>query len=151
MRTIAVQPEEQGVFNMSKIQVSPYINFQGQAREAMEFYQQVLGGTLDLQTMDAQGGVQPAGPGDRITHARLEADDARIVGGDGHPAFPVQTGENLALALGGTDHERLARIFHELAAGGTIKQPLRALSGGGAVGWLMDPFGINWMVQIDTA
>jgi PhnB protein len=40
---------------MSKIQLIPYVNFQGRAREAMEFYHNVLGGNLDLQTMNQQG------------------------------------------------------------------------------------------------
>src|SRR3954469_12999397 len=115
---------------MTTIQLSYYINFQGRAREAMEFYQQVLGGTLDLQTVNAQGGAAPAGPGDRITHARLDAAGARIIGTDGHPAYPAQAGENMALALGGTDQERITAIFHALAAGGKLKMPLTAQAGG---------------------
>ncbi len=74
---------------MSKIQSSPYINFQGRAREAMESYHKVLGGHLDLQTVNAQGVPRPAGPGDRISHARLEADGALIVASDGHPDYPA--------------------------------------------------------------
>jgi len=46
--------------------LSPYINFQGRAREGMEFYQQAFGGKLDLQTMDLKGAPKPAGPEDRI-------------------------------------------------------------------------------------
>jgi PhnB protein len=136
---------------MSAIQLSTYINFQGRAREAMEFYHQVLGGTLDLQTSNAQGGTQPAGPGDRITQARLEGEGVRIIAVDGHPNYPAQVGENVALALGGTDAARLTRIFHDLGVGGTIKMPLSAQPGRAAVGWLTDQFGINWMVQIDQA
>src|SRR5581483_631821 len=72
---------------MSQQHISPYINFRGRAREAMEFYQRVLGGDLHLHTLDEQGQPKPAGPGDRITHAVLEADGARIVGSDGHPQY----------------------------------------------------------------
>jgi PhnB protein len=127
---------------MSTIQLSPYINFQGQARAAMEFYHRVLGGSLDLQ---------PAGAGDRIGYARLETDGAVIIAVDGHPNYPAQVGENLALALSGTDADRLARIFHALGDGGKIKMPLAAQPGGAQVGWLTDPFGINWMIRIDPA
>jgi PhnB protein len=135
---------------MSTVQLSTYINFQGKAREAMEFYHKVLGGTLDLQTANGHG-VAPAGPGDRIHQARLAAEGVSIIAVDGHPAYPAQVGENMALALGGTDHDRITRIFHELAAGGNLKQPLTAQPGGAQVGWLTDQFGINWMVQIDKA
>jgi PhnB protein len=133
------------------MQLSPYVNFQGQAREAMEFYHSVLGGTLDLRTMDTQGTAKPAGPGDRITHARLEADGAVIIATDGHPSYPPTAGDHMAVALGGTDKDRLTSIFNGLAAGGKIKGPLAERSSGDAVGYLVDQFGINWIVTIEKA
>ncbi len=136
---------------MSTIQSSPYLNLQGRAREGMEFYCKVLGGNLDLQTMSEQGVSKPAGPGDRITYARLEADGARIIASDGHPKYPAKIGDNMAIALGGTDKDRLTKIFNGLAEGGTVKGPLAAQPSGAMVGYLMDRFGINWMVEIDTA
>lgn len=127
---------------MSKIQLSPYINFQGRAREAMEFYHKVLGGNLDLQTLNEQ---------DRISHSRLEADGAVIIATDGHPAYPAKVGDNMAIALGGTDKDRLTKVFNDLAEGGKIQMPLAQQPGGGEVGWLRDKFGINWTVNIDKA
>src|SRR2546429_9888064 len=91
---------------MSKILLSPYVNLQGRAREAMEFYQQALGGRVELQTMTEQGEVKPAGPGDWITEARLEADGALIVGTDGHSKFPGQIRENFASSLLGRGQGR---------------------------------------------
>jgi PhnB protein len=136
---------------MSRQYLSPYINFQGRAREAMEFYHEVLGGNLDLQTVNEQGVPKPAGPADRITDARLEADGARIIASDGHPDYPAKVGENMAVALGGTDKDRLTKIFNDLAEGGQIKMPPADQPSGAAVGWLTDKFGINWMVSIDKA
>jgi PhnB protein len=134
---------------MSQQYLGPYINFQGRAREAMEFYQKVLGGKLDLQTMNERGVPKPAGSGDRITHAQLEADGARIIASDGHPDFPAKVGDNMGIAVGGTDRDRLTKIFHDLAEGGQSKMPPTEQSGG--VGWLTDKFGINWMVSIEKA
>jgi len=131
--------------------LGPYINFQGRAREAMEFYQKVLGGDLDLQTMNEQGVPKPAASGDRITYARLDADGALIIASDGHPDYPAKVGEHMAIALGGTDKDGLTRAFNGLAEGGKIKGPLAVQPGGAAVGWLADKFGINWMVSIDKA
>lgn len=136
---------------MSKIRSGPYVNFQGQAREAMEFYHRVLGGDLDLRAVDEQGVSKPAGPGDRIMHARLEADGALIIATDGHPDYPAKVGENMAIALGGTDKDRLTKIFGDLAEGGRSKMPLTAQPGAGEVGWLTDRFGINWMIEVDKA
>jgi PhnB protein len=126
---------------MSRIQLSPYINFQGRAREAMEFYRKVLGGKLDVQ----------AGPGGRVGHARLEADGAILVGSDGHPDYPPTVGDNMAVALAGTDRDRLTRLFTALGEGGMIKGPLAEQPGGGRVGYLLDQFGINWIVTIENA
>lgn len=136
---------------MSNIRLSPYVNFQGHAREAMEFYQRVLGGTLDLYTIDAQGAAKPAAPGERITHARLEADGALILASDGHPDYPAAVGENIALAVSGADKARLSSIFNKLADGGKTKMPLTAQPWGADVGWLTDKFGMNWMVTVEKA
>ena len=136
---------------MSQQYLSPYINFGGRAREAMEFYHKLLGGKLDLQTMTQQGVSKPAGPADRIMQARLEADGALIVASDGHPDYPAKVGDNMAIALAGTDRVRLSKIFNDLAVDGKIKGPLTNQAGGGEVGWLMDKFGVNWMVSIDKA
>jgi PhnB protein len=136
---------------MSKVQLSPYINFQGHAREAMAFYQEVFGGTLELHAMGEHGAPRPAAAGERIMHAQLDAEGIRILASDGHPSYPAAVGENVALTLSGTDGDRLTGIFNALAAGGKLKMPLTPQAWGGALGWLTDQFGINWMVNIDPA
>lgn len=57
----------------------------------------------------------------------------------------------MGIALGGTDKNRLTKIFTDLAEGGKIKMPLAEQSWGTDVGGLTDKFGINWMVNIDKA
>lgn len=136
---------------MNKIHASPYINLQGRAREAMEFYRKILGGSLEMRTMDDRGVAKPAGPGDRVTYARLEADGALLVGTDGHPAYPPTLGDNMAIALGGTDREHLAKIFYGLADGGKIKGQLTKQPWGGETGYLVDKYGINWVVSIEKS
>lgn len=135
---------------MSKIQLSAFVNFQGRAREAMEFYHKVLGGRLDLQASNGQGVSNPAGPGDRISEGRLETDGALIIGSDGHPSYPPTPGDNIAIALNGSDKARLTRVFNDLAEGGGILAPLQRQSSGSEVGWLSDKFGIRWTVRIDA-
>ncbi len=124
---------------MSRRYVGPYVNFQGRAREAMEFYQKALGGKVDLH---------PAS-GKRITHARLEGDGFIIVGSDGHPTYPPTAGDNMAIALGGSDRENLTKAFHDLAEGGQIKGRLTPQPTGTEDGYLVDKFGINWVVSIE--
>lgn len=113
--------------------------------------QKVLGGSLDLQTMNEQGVAKPGRPGHRIDPARLEADGVAIVGSDGHPDYPATVGHNMGIALGGKDKESLTKIFNGLADGGRIQMPLTRQLSGIEVGWLKDRFGILWTVSIDKA
>lgn len=136
---------------MSNVTASPYINFQGRAREAMEFYQKALGGNLDLLAFDAAGAPKPAGPTDRIMHARLDADGVTILATDGMPDYPPTVGDNFAITLMGSDSERLTHIFTELSAGGNVKQPLKAEVWGDTFAWFADKFGINWMINISKS
>jgi len=74
-----------------------------------------------------------------------------IAASDGHPDYPAKVGENMAIALGGTDKARLTRIFNDLAEGGSIQGPVAKPPWGGSAeeGWLRDKFGISWTVSID--
>ena len=133
---------------MGQLHTDPYINFQGKAREAFEFYQQALGGELTLLTYNPDGAPKPAGPNDPIMHGVLAADGATIMGSDGMPEYPPKVGENIAIALSGDDEERLKKAFDGLSADGKVKQSLKIESWGDAFGWLEDKYGINWMVNI---
>jgi len=134
---------------LSTFQLSAYVNFQGKAREAMAFYQQALGGNLTLFTLDEQGVARPAGLGENVALARLDADGARIYASDGHPSYPPKVGDHMGVALSGADKDRITTIFNALAEGGRIKAPLTPQPWGAEVGWLLDKFGVNWMVTVE--
>jgi PhnB protein len=136
------------VFTM-KQRVAPYINFQGRAREAMELYQSILGGSLELYAADDQGKPRPAEPGDPIQHARLSGDGFLIIGSDGHPSYPPTTGDNIAVVLVGSDRAAMQEAFDKLAEGGQVKMPLSEGPWGGAAAWLADRFGINWNLDLE--
>ena len=132
-----------------KQQIAPYINFQGRAREAMERYQSILGGSLELYAADDQGKPRPAEPGDRIQHARLTGDSLLLIGSDGHPSYPPTTGDNIAVVLTGSDRAVMQAAFEKLAEGGQVKMPLTDGAWGGAAAWLTDRFGINWNLDLE--
>lgn len=133
---------------MSRLYANPYINFRGRCREAMEFYHQALGGKLDLLAMEPGQPPKPAKPGDQIMHSRLESDGAVIMGTDGMKEYPPTVGDNIAIALGGYDFDRLSQAVDMLAGGGKMKQPLKKESWGDSFAWFEDKFGINWMVNV---
>ncbi len=133
---------------MSKTHLAPYINFQGNAREAMEHYHRILGGKLDLFASDDGGKPKPAGPGDRIMYGRLDADGIVMIASDGNPKYPAKVGDHIGLSIGSTDRDRLTTVFNALADGGQVGMPLTDQPWGTA-GWLTDRFGINWNVDIE--
>jgi PhnB protein len=57
----------------------------------------------------------------------------------------------MGIALGGTDKERLTKLFNELAESGKIQMPPAKQPWGDEVGWLTDKFGVNWTVNIGKA
>lgn len=134
-----------------KDRTAPYINFQGRAREAMTFYQAVFGGKLSLYAADKTGMPRDAQEGDPIMYARLEADGVLILGSDGNPSFPPTVGDHIAIVLMGTDRAALVTAFDRLAEGGKVKGPIREAPWGGAAGWLMDRFGINWNIDVEKS
>jgi len=123
---------------LTKTSLVPYLNFQGQAREAMEHYRKVLGGKLELFASDEQGQPKPAGPGDRIMYAQLESDGVVIVASDGNPRYPAKLGEHIGLSLRGSDRARLTSAFEGLADGGQVKMPLTDMPWGTS-GWPSAP------------
>ena len=136
---------------MTQIAANPYINFQGHAREALEFYHKALGGDLQLMTENPDGPPKEAGPDDHIMHGALQSDGLQIMGSDGSPEYPPTVGDNFAIALSGSDRERLTKAFELLSEGGTVKQSLKEESWGDMFGYFSDKFGIVWMVNITAA
>lgn len=131
-----------------KQQVAPYINFQGRAREAMELYQSILGGKLELYAAGKDGAPRPAQASDPIQHARLSGEGILLIGSDGHPSYPPTTGDNIAIVLVGSDRATMQSAFEKLSPGGKVKMPLTEGPWGGAAAWLTDRFGINWNLDL---
>jgi len=128
-------------------QLNPYLAFSGNARQAMEFYQEVLGGKLELGTV-GQFGSPDAPNADKIMHARLGTPDGyTVMGWDVREDMPLNPGNNVALYLGGDD-AKLRDYFEKLSAGGTVTLPLEKQVWGDEAGSLVDQFGITWMVNI---
>ncbi|MGW6569659.1 VOC family protein [Streptomyces sp. NPDC054975] len=128
-------------------QLNPYIAFDGDARQAMEFYHDVLGGKLELGTFGDFGSTEMP-DADKIMHATLStADGFTVMAWDVPERVPFNPGTNVALYLGGDD-ARLREYFEKLSAGGTVTMPLKKQIWGDEAGTLVDRFGITWMFNI---
>jgi PhnB protein len=131
--------------------LNPYISFAGNAREAMEFYSDVFGGTLTLSTFGEFGGQDPA-TADKIMHGMLETDSGfTLMGADTPPGMEHTPGNNIAVSLSGDDADELQGYWRKLSDGGTVSVPLERQMWGDEFGACVDRFGISWMVNIGQA
>ena len=128
--------------------LNPYISFDGNARQAMEFYKDVFGGTLALNTFGEYGAPEGEGA-DKIMHAMLESDTGyTLMGADTPPGMEHNPGTNIAVSLSGDDGDELRGYWAELADGGSVSVPLEKQMWGDEFGACTDKFGISWMVNI---
>ena len=129
--------------------LNPYISFQGNARQAMEFYKSVFGGKLSIMTFKEVGMAQNPAEGDKVMHSMLEADNGlTFMGSDTPGHMTYEPGARVSMALSGDNETELRGYFAKLAAGGTIGQPLEKAPWGDSFGMLTDKFGVVWMVNI---
>jgi PhnB protein len=131
--------------------LNPYISFPGTARDAMEFYEGVFGGSLTLNTFGELGGQDAPNP-DQIMHAMLETGSGfTLMGSDTPPGMEHDPGNNIAISLSGDDDGELRGYWEQLSEGGTVTMPLEKQMWGDEFGMCTDRFGIAWMVNIAQA
>jgi PhnB protein len=128
--------------------LNPYLNFNGNAAEAMRFYQAVLGGELRMQTFGEAKMAQTPGAENLIVHATLKSESLSLMASDTDPSRKAQFGDNIHMSITGDDHPKLAGIFNGLSKGGRVDMPLAKQFWGDTFGMLTDRFGVHWMVNI---
>ena len=131
--------------------LNPYISFNNNARQAMEFYKSVFGGTLSLNTF-GEFGTDDSGSADKIMHGMLETDNGfTLMGADTPPGMEHSPGYNIAVSLSGDDSDELRGYWEKLSDGGSVSVPLEKQMWGDEFGMCVDQFGIPWMVNIAQA
>jgi PhnB protein len=130
--------------------LNPYISLDGNAREAIEAYQGVFGGELNVSTF-GEFGEAPPGAEDKVMHAQLETPSGfTLMVSDTPPGMPFQPGSNIAVSLSGgaEDEQELRGYWDKLSDGGQVTLPLEKQMWGDLFGMCTDRFGVDWMVNI---
>ncbi|WP_394553188.1 VOC family protein [Agromyces sp. MMS24-JH15] len=131
------------------VTLNPYVNFDGNAREALEFYHSVFGGELLTSTFGEYG--QGDGPdADKLMHGQLNGPGLTLMAADTPAGVPYQQPVGFSISLsGGNDEDATLRgYWAQLSEGATIVEPLEVAPWGDAFGMLTDRFGIGWLVNI---
>ncbi len=128
--------------------LNPYVTFPGNARKAMEFYEGVFGGKLDVSTF-GEYGAEGTPDADKVMHSQLEADNGMVLmGADPAPGTEYSPGGNMAISLSGDDGDELRGYWEKLSDGGTVTVPLEVQMWGDEFGMCVDRFGVAWLVNI---
>ena len=128
--------------------LNPYLTFPGTAREAMEYYKEVFGGTLRMNTF-GEYGMQDSPQADGIMHAQLETDNGfTLMASDAAPGMEHRPGDTITISLSGDDSAELNGYWSKLADGGTVTMPLEKQMWGDEFGMCTDRYGVPWMVNI---
>lgn len=131
--------------------LNPYLSFKDNARDAMTFYQHVLGGNLTVSTFDELHAAQDPSEGQLVMHSQLETPSGfTLMGSDTPSRMEYQPGSNFSISLsGGPDTEEELRGYWDgLSDGAVISMPLEKAIWGATFGMLTDKFGIAWLVNI---
>ena len=135
-------------------QITPYLNFDGQAENALKLYQSILGGELRVQKygdMTSEGKITGEEM-NRCMHAHLQAPGFELMASDILPSqgHRNQEGNNVHLMFTADGRTAADQIFQSLADGGKVTLPLTVQFWGDYFGSLTDKFGIHWMIKSNS-
>ena len=128
--------------------LNPYLSFKDNARAAMEFYQTVFGGKVDVSTFKDYHASKDPSEDDLVMHSVLDADGISFFASDTPARMEYRPGTNFSMSLSGDDEARLTGYFEKLSQGGQITMPLDKAIWGDTFGMCIDKFGIPWLVNI---
>ncbi len=129
--------------------LNPYLNFNGNAKEAMEFYKNAFGGQLTMSTFKDGGMPHDPSEAEKIMHAMLIADNGiTLMASDTPKGWDFTEGNNMSVSLSGDNETELKGYWDKLSEGAKIDQPLEKAPWGDMFGMFTDKFGIRWMVNI---
>jgi len=126
-----------------------YLNFDGNARDAMQFYARCLQGELLLMPFSEANVDAPPEARDRTMHAKLTKGSCMLMASDIMPGMPFQRGNNFYICLNCESLEETERVFAALGEKGKVTMPLQDTFWGARFGLITDQFDVNWMFNFE--
>ncbi len=132
-----------------------FINFDGECREAIEFYAKVFKSEI-LQPMtygDAppmEGYTMPDADRNRIMYSCVPIFGCNVMFSDNPTEMPLIKGNNISPTLSTTDTNEIRRLYNELSADGEVGMELQQTFWSDLYGMVTDKFGITWQLSHDS-
>ncbi|MDQ1572034.1 MAG: PhnB protein [Actinomycetota bacterium] len=131
--------------------LNPYLGFRDNAREAMEFYQTVLGGDLTITTFGEFNASEDPAEQDKVMHSQLISPTGlTLMGSDTPNSMEYNPGDNISVSLSGEDEPELRGYWEKLSDGANVTAPFEKAPWGDVFGMCVDRFGVNWLVNVTT-
>ena len=129
--------------------INPYLSFNGNCREAMNFYKDCFGGELDLMLVKDTPAAErcPAGMLDQVMHASLSNKGLVLMGSDMVRPEGFQEGNNFAVSVNCETEEEINRLYRQLSEAGKIVESLHQQFWGAMFAVVVDRFNIPWMLN----
>ncbi len=135
--------------------INPYINFNGNAEEAFNFYKSVFGGEFGQVTRfkDMASAEFPVSEkeANKIMHITLPIGNNVLMANDVPESMGrVNENENRSkIAIVAASKEEADKLFNGLSAGGTVEMPISDSPWGSYFAMFRDKYGIEWTVDFD--
>ncbi|MED3561318.1 VOC family protein [Bacillus xiapuensis] len=133
------------------VRLIPYLVMDGNAKEAIQFYQKAL----DAQVLFSQSfGEMPENPEftlpaeakDRISHATIKIGDSDLMFSDTFPGQPHQSGSQVTICITTDDAEKAKKFFDALSDNGQVTMPLQETFFSPAYGNVIDKYGVHFQI-----
>ncbi|MFI7226074.1 VOC family protein [Nonomuraea angiospora] len=127
-----------------------HLNFRGDARAALTFYQSVFGGDLAVVTYKDAGGAQEPSEADQVMWGQVSAAAGfEVMAYDVPSRLPYSRGENaFFVSVRGDTAEEITAYWERLSDGATVLQPLGPAQWAPLYGMLTDRFGVTWVIDV---
>jgi len=143
---------------MSKPIIEPYLFFDGNCEEAVQFYRDKLGAKIEMMMRyedcpeDLPPEMATEENANKIMHTSFTIGDCRVMASDGGCGSDSEAPRfgGFSLSIGLDDEAEAKRLFDLLAEGGKVEMPLGETFWSPCFGCLTDKFGLDWMISVEA-
>jgi PhnB protein len=130
----------------------PYLHFQDNCKEAMQFYQELFGGELEIMLIGQSPAKEhfPVNLHDQILHSTLSNGSFRIMASDMCGQGDLKQGNSVELSLDCDSKEEIEHLYQKLSEGGQVVQQLAPQFWGSLFAMVIDKFGVRWMLTLEN-
>jgi PhnB protein len=137
------------------LRLTPYLMMDGNAKEAIQFYEKVLDAKVLFYSTFGEMPENPEFPlpeeaKERVSHAMIKVGESELMFSDTFPGQPHQTGSQVTICISTNDKEKSKQLFEALQQDGQVNMPLQETFFSPAYGIVTDKFGVTFQIYTEN-